>query len=77
MKLQKIYTCKKKFRYRLYWSCTFLAKNKVKYSDKKAWKLVDEITEAFQYYLLKPSNTLAKERGVHEYFDKTKYSDSV
>ena len=55
----------------------FLAKNKVKYDDKEAWKLVDEITEAFQYYLLKASNTLAKERGACEYFDKTKYSDGI
>ena len=55
----------------------FLAKNKVKYDDKEAWKLVDEITEAFQYYLLKSSNTLAKERGACEYFDKTKYSDGI
>ena len=55
----------------------YLAKNKVKYSDKEAWKLVDEITEAFQYYLLKASNTLAKERGACEYFDKTKYSDGI
>ena len=55
----------------------YLAKNKVKYSDKEAWKLVDEITEAFQYYLLKASNILAKERGACEYFDKTKYSDGI
>ena len=55
----------------------FLAKNKVKYDDKEAWKLVDEVTEAFQYYLLKASNTLAKERGACEYFDKTKYSDGI
>ena len=55
----------------------YLAKNKVKYDDKKAWKLVDEITEAFQYYLLKASNTLAKERGACEYFNKTKYSDGI
>jgi ribonucleoside-diphosphate reductase alpha chain len=55
----------------------YLAKNKVKYSDKQAWKLVDEITEAFQYYLLKASNTLAKERGACEYFKKTKYSDGI
>ena len=55
----------------------YLAKNKVKYSDKEAWKLVDEITEAFQYYLLKASNTLAKERSACEYFDKTKYSDGI
>ena len=55
----------------------FLAKNKVKYDDKEAWKLIDEVTEAFQYYLLKASNTLAKERGACEYFDKTKYSDGI
>ena len=55
----------------------YLAKNKVKYDDKQAWKLVDEITEAFQYYLLKSSSTLAKERGACEYFDKTKYSDGI
>ena len=55
----------------------FLAKNKVKYDDKEAWKLVDEITEAFQYYLLKASNKLAQERGACEYFDKTKYSDGI
>ena len=55
----------------------YLAKNKVKYSDKEAWKLVDEITEAFQYYLLKASNNLAEERGACEYFDRTKYSDGI
>ena len=55
----------------------YLAKNKVKYDDKQAWKLVDEISEAFQYYLLKASNALAKERGACEYFDKTKYSDGI
>ena len=26
---------------------------KVSYEDKQAWKEVDELTEAFQYYLLK------------------------
>ena len=40
----------------------YLAKNQVKYEDKKAWKLVDKITEAFQFYLLKASNNLAKEK---------------
>ena len=55
----------------------FLAKNKVKYDDPQALNLVDEITEAFQYYLLKSSNNLAKERGACEYFHKTKYSDGI
>jgi len=55
----------------------YLAKNKVKYSDKEAWRLVDELTEAFQFYLLKASNTLAEEKGKCEYFDRTKYSDGI
>jgi len=55
----------------------YLAKNKVKYADKEAWKLVHELTECFQYYLLKASNQLAKERGACEYFDRTKYADGI
>ena len=55
----------------------YIAKNKVKYSDKQAWKLVDELTEAFQFYLLKHSNVLAQEKGKNEFFDRTKYSDGI
>ena len=55
----------------------FLAKNKVKYSDQEAWKLVHDLSEAFQYYLLKASNKLAQERGACEYFNRTKYSDGI
>ena len=55
----------------------YLAKNKVQYSDAEAWKLVHDLTEAFQYFLLKASNTLAKERGACEYFNRTKYSDGI
>ena len=55
----------------------YLAKNKVKYGHKTAWKLVHQLTEAFQYYLLKASNNLAKERGACEYFNRTKYSDGI
>ncbi len=55
----------------------YLAKNKVNYSDKKALKLVDELTEAFQFYLLKHSSVLAEEKGKCEYFDRTKYSDGI
>ena len=55
----------------------YLAKHHVKYSDKQAWKLVHDLTESFQYYLLKASNNLAKERGACEYFDRTKYSDGI
>ena len=55
----------------------YLAKNKVSYADKQAWKLVDELTEAFQYYLLAASNELAEEKGPCEYFNRTKYSDGI
>jgi ribonucleoside-diphosphate reductase alpha chain len=55
----------------------FLAKNKVQYGDPQAWKLVHDLTEAFQYYLLKASNGLAKERGACEYFNRTKYADGI
>ena len=55
----------------------YLARMKVSYEDKAAWKEVDELTEAFQYYLLKASNELAKEKGACEYFNRTKYSDGI
>jgi len=55
----------------------YLAKNHVKYDDKEALLLVDEVTEAFQYYLLRASNTLAQEKGQCDWFDKTKYSDGI
>ncbi len=55
----------------------YLARNKVQYSDPDAWKLVHDLSEAFQYYLLKASNKLAQERGACEYFNRTKYSDGI
>ena len=55
----------------------YLAKNKTKYEDPESWKAVHELTEAFQYYLLKASNNLAKERGACEYFNRTKYSEGI
>ena len=55
----------------------FLAKNKVNYADPQAWKLVHDLSESFQYYLLKASNKLAQERGACELFSRTKYSDGI
>ena len=55
----------------------FLAKNKVNYADPQAWKLVHDLSESFQYYLLKASNKLAQERGACELFNRTKYSDGI
>ncbi len=53
----------------------YLAKNGVKYSDPKAWELVDRLSEAFQYNLLRASCNLAEEKGKCELFDRTKYAD--
>jgi ribonucleoside-diphosphate reductase alpha chain len=55
----------------------FLAKNGVKYSENAAAQMVHDLTEAFQYYLLKSSNQLAKEKGKCGYFDRTKYADGI
>ena len=55
----------------------YLAKKGYSYEQKMGWKQVDKLTEAFQYYLLKASNQVAKEKGKCEYFDRTKYSDGI
>jgi ribonucleoside-diphosphate reductase alpha chain len=55
----------------------YLARNHAKYEDPAAWKLVHDLSEAFQYYLLKASNELAKERGACELFNRTKYSQGI
>ena len=55
----------------------YLAKNRVKYSDQNAWNLVHELTEKFQYYLLKSSNQIAIEKGACDYFDRTKYAQGI
>ncbi len=55
----------------------YLAKQGVKYEDPKAWKLVHGLTEAFQYYLIKASVNLAKEKGACEYSNRTKYSQGI
>jgi ribonucleoside-diphosphate reductase alpha chain len=55
----------------------YLAKNHVKYSDKDAIKLVHQLTEAFQFYLLKASNKIAQEKGSCEAFAQTKYADGI
>jgi ribonucleoside-diphosphate reductase alpha chain len=55
----------------------YLAKHKVKYDDPQAWQLVHDLTERFQYYLLKSSNQIAIEKGACEYFNRTKYSQGI
>jgi len=51
----------------------FLAKNKVKYDDEEAHKLVHRLTEHFQFNLLKTSVELAKEKGDCDGWSDTKY----
>ena len=51
----------------------FLAKNKVKYDDEDAFKLVHRLTEHFQFNLLKTSVELAKEKGDCDGWSDTKY----
>ncbi len=55
----------------------YLAKNGVKYSDGSANGLVHRTFEAMQYYLLKASNNLAKEKGKCPKFDETTYSQGL
>jgi ribonucleoside-diphosphate reductase alpha chain len=55
----------------------YLAKNGVKYSDPEAWTLVDRLSEAFQYYLLRASCDIAEEKGKCTGFDRTKYADGL
>jgi len=55
----------------------YLAKKGYTYDQKMAWKEVDKLTEAFQYYLLRASNEIAKEKTKCDYFDRTKYSDGI
>lgn len=55
----------------------YLAKNGLKYSDGSAKELTHQTFEALQYYLLKSSNALAKEKGACGYYKDTKYSDGI
>ena len=52
----------------------YMAKKGVKYTEKEAPNLADELMEKIQYFLLKSSSTLAKEKGPCAKFDRTKYS---
>jgi len=52
----------------------YLAKLGFNYDSQEAWDAVHSLSESFQYFLLKASNNLAKEKGKCGYFDRTKYS---
>jgi len=55
----------------------YLAKNGKKYSDKSGNSLIHRTFEAMQYYLLKASNNLAKEKGACPKFNETTYSQGL
>ena len=55
----------------------YLAKLGYKYDSQEAWDAVHGLSESFQYYLLKASNELAKEKGWCENFGRTKYADGI
>ena len=52
----------------------YLAKHGYKYEDPAAWKAVHDLSESFQFYLLKSSNEIAREKGACDYFSRTKYA---
>ena len=55
----------------------YLAKLGHKYGSQEAWDAVHGLAESFQYYLIKSSNEIAKEKGWCENFGRTKYSDGI
>jgi ribonucleoside-diphosphate reductase alpha chain len=55
----------------------YLAKLGFNYDSQGAWDAVHGLSESFQYYLLKASNQIAKEKGHCEYFGRTKYADGI
>ena len=55
----------------------YLAKHGQNYGDPGAWKLVHDLTEAFQYYLIKATVRLAREKGPCEYSHRTKYAQGI
>ena len=55
----------------------YLARLGFNYESQEAWDAVHGLSESFQYFLLKSSNEIAKEKGACEYFDRTKYADGI
>jgi ribonucleoside-diphosphate reductase alpha chain len=55
----------------------YLARNGWRYDSQDAWDAVHKLTESFQYYLLKASNQLAKEKGICVEFSRTKYYEGL
>ena len=55
----------------------YLAKLGYNYDSQEAWNAVHGLAESFQFFLLKASNQLAKEKGYCDQFGRTKYADGI
>ena len=55
----------------------YFAKLGYNYADQEAWDAIHTLSESFQYFLLKSSNEIAKEKGHCENFGRTKYADGI
>ncbi len=55
----------------------WLAKNGMEFGGQESLVAMHKLSESLQYYLLKASNQLAKEKGPCEAFHRTKYSDGI
>jgi ribonucleoside-diphosphate reductase alpha chain len=55
----------------------YFARLGLNYEDPKTVNVAHKLAEYFQYYLLKASNQLAKEKGACEGFYETKYADGI
>jgi ribonucleoside-diphosphate reductase alpha chain len=55
----------------------YLAKLGFNYDSQEAWDAVNGLAESFQFYLIKASNEIAKEKGWCSDFGRTKYADGI
>jgi len=55
----------------------FIAKNKMFFGDADSVRLMDEVTELFQYHLIETSIELAKEHGPCPLYLETKYGQGI
>ena len=55
----------------------YFARLGASYEEQSAWDYTHQLAESFQYYLLKASVAVAKEKGACEYFNRTKYSQGI
>ena len=55
----------------------YLAKHHLSYDAPEAWQMVHDLSEHFQYYLIRSTVNLAREKGACGYSDRTKYSRGI